>query len=145
MGGFEMGDMFNDAVRPALNWWAIVVAGLVGFGIGGLWYSPVLFAERWMKENGFTEESLKGRNMGLIFGGATVLTILCAYSVARLMVAGGGWQGGAKVGLFMGTAVAFALGVDYLFERKTLALWSINAGHFVVTFVAMGAIIGYWR
>jgi hypothetical protein len=141
-----MGDMFNDAVRPALNWWAIIVAGLVGFGIGGLWYSPVLFAKQWMKENGFTEAQLKqGANMALIFGGATVLTVLCAYSVARLMVIGGGWQAGAKVGLFMGAAVACALGVDYLFERKTLTLWFINAGHFVVTFVAMGAIIGAWR
>lgn len=140
-----MGDLFNDAVRPALNWWAVIVAGLVGFGIGGLWYSPVLFAKQWMKENGFTEAQLKGGNMGLIMGGATVLTILCAYTVARLMVLGGGWQAGAKTGLFMGAAVACALGVDYLFERKTLNLWLINAGHFLVTFVVMGAVIGAWR
>ena len=41
--------------------------------------------------------------------------------------------------------VAFAIGVDYLFERKSVTHWLINAGHFVVTFVVMGAIIGAWR
>jgi hypothetical protein len=26
---------------------------------GGLWYSPAVFGKAWMRENGFTEESLK--------------------------------------------------------------------------------------
>lgn len=26
----------------------------------GIWYSPAVFGKAWMKENGFTEESLKG-------------------------------------------------------------------------------------
>jgi hypothetical protein len=146
MGDLEMGDLMNQAAHSALNWWAIVGASLAAFAIGGLWYSPVLFSQRWMKENGFSEAQLKqGANMGAIMGGALALTFLCAYSVARLMVIGGGWQTGAKVGLYMGAAVAFAIGVDYLFERRSLAHWLINAGHFVVTFVVMGAIIGNWR
>lgn len=139
-----MGDWFNEAARPALDWWAVIVAGLAGFGIGGLWYSPVLFAKPWMKENGFTEEQIGKDDMAPIMGGAVALTVLCAYSIARLLVRGGGWEAGAKTGLLVGAAVACALAIGYLFERKSLNLWLINAGHWLVSFVAMGAIIGAW-
>ena len=46
-----------------LNIWAVLVAALSTFLIGGLWYSPAVFGKAWMKENGFTEESLKNSNM----------------------------------------------------------------------------------
>ena len=35
---------------PALNYLAVLVAGIVIFMIGGLWYSPVLFAKPWMAQ-----------------------------------------------------------------------------------------------
>ena len=41
-----------------INYWAVLVAGLAGFGFAGLWYSPVLFAKPWMAENGFSEKDL---------------------------------------------------------------------------------------
>ncbi|MCO4255218.1 DUF1761 domain-containing protein [Pseudarthrobacter sp. HLT1-5] len=34
------------------------------------------------------------------------------------------------------------MGVNYLFERRSLTLFAINAGYNIVTFTAMGAIIG---
>ena len=51
-----------------LNYFAIFVAALSTFLIGGLWYSPAVFGKAWMRENGFTEESLKNGNMIKIFG-----------------------------------------------------------------------------
>ena len=51
-----------------LNIWAVIVAALSTFLIGGLWYSPAVLGKAWMRENGFTEESLKGANMAKIFG-----------------------------------------------------------------------------
>ncbi|MFT4767423.1 MAG: hypothetical protein ACI8RN_000549 [Glaciecola sp.] len=36
-----------DAV--SINWMAtVVVAAVVGFVVGGLWYSPILFGKIWM-------------------------------------------------------------------------------------------------
>ena len=31
---------------PPINWLAVFVAAIVIFVLGGLWYSPVLFAKR---------------------------------------------------------------------------------------------------
>jgi hypothetical protein len=38
--------------------------------------------------------------------------------------------------------VAAALGINYLFERRSLALFAINAGYNVIAFAIMGVIIG---
>ena len=34
-----------------LNYVAIVVAALTAFVLGGLWYSPILFARGWMRSS----------------------------------------------------------------------------------------------
>ena len=140
-----MGEWFNEAARPALNWWAIVVAGLAAFAVGAVWYNKNVFGAAWMRLSGLTEARAKSANVGAIMGGALVFTILIAYSVARLMVLGGGWQAGAKVGLFVGAAIAWASGVNALFEMRPLQLWAINAGHQLATCVLIGAILGAWR
>ncbi|HNV31146.1 MAG TPA: DUF1761 domain-containing protein, partial [Cyclobacteriaceae bacterium] len=68
-----------------LNYLAILVAALSTFLIGGLWYSPALFGKAWMKENGFTEESMKGGNMVKIFGLAFILGLIAAVNLAMFM------------------------------------------------------------
>ena len=51
----------------SINYFAVLVAALSAFPIGGLWYS-LLFAKPWMKEIGFNEEEFSKSNMGKIFG-----------------------------------------------------------------------------
>jgi hypothetical protein len=114
------------------------------FLVGGLWYSPLLFAKPWMADNGLTDEKLQG-GMGRVFGGAFVLSLLMAfnlaafigpdpavgYAVAASAAAGIGW-------------VAASLGIVYLFERKSFRLFAINGGYLAVAFLVMGVILGLW-
>ena len=47
---------------PAINYLAVLVAAIVIFVLGGLWYSPVLFAKRWIAlQNRTEEEPASGR------------------------------------------------------------------------------------
>ena len=39
-----------------INILAVIVAGIVTFGIGALWYSPLLFGKHWMQFNGVTPD-----------------------------------------------------------------------------------------
>ena len=39
-----------------LNVWAVLVAALSAFLIGGLWFSPVLFGSAWKRANGFAAD-----------------------------------------------------------------------------------------
>ena len=64
-----------------INWLAMLVAALVPLAVGALWYSPLLFANVWMKTTGLTEEQLKKGNMALIFG----LTFFFSFMLAMIL------------------------------------------------------------
>ena len=52
---------------------------------------------------------------------------------------------GATAGALTAVWIVAALGIVYLFERRPLALFFINAGYFVVALPLMGVILGAWR
>lgn len=62
------------------------IAALVPMVMGFIWYGPMLFKNAWMKEVGFTDESMKGANMGLIFGLAYVFSFLLAFILQTLVI-----------------------------------------------------------
>ena len=129
-----------------INYAAVVVAALSAFVIGGIWYSPMLFAKAWMAENGFTEESLKGGNMAFIFGGSFILSLIMSFNLAAFLGGTPDLVWGITAGALAGIGwVSFSIGITYLFERKSMKLFLINAGYHAVTFMVMGAILGVWK
>ncbi|UVJ39714.1 DUF1761 domain-containing protein [Arthrobacter sp. CJ23] len=123
-----------------INWLAVLLASLATFVVGGLWYS-LLFAKAWQKAAGVSGEQLKAGTVRVFVGSFLLAVVMAAFLAAFI------GKGGAAFGTFAGLAaglgwVATALGVNYLFERRSLALFAINGSYNVVTFTAMGAIIG---
>ena len=53
-----------------------------------------------------------------------------------------GLMAGGSAGLCW---VASALGVIYLFEQRSLAHWTVNAGYCIVSLLIMGGILGAWH
>ena len=128
------------------NIWAVLVAALSTFLIGGLWYSPALFGKAWMRENGFTEESMKGANMTKIFGLAFLLGIVAAINLAMFMGPENDPAMGAMWGFLAGFGwVATFVGTHYLFERRSLKLFLINSGYSIVALTVMGVILAAWK
>ena len=124
-----------------LSWLAIALASVSAFLLGFLWYS-VLFQKRWMKENGFTEESMKDASMLKIFGTSFLLMFFAAFNLA-MFIGDGGASFGTMAGFLAGFGWVFTfMGVVYLFERKSLALFLINGCYSVVSLTLMGLIIG---
>ena len=129
-----------------LNIWAVLVAALSTFLIGGLWYSPAIFGKAWMKENGFTEEGLKNSNMVKIFGLAFVLALVAAINLAMFMGPEDKPEMGALWGFLAGFGwVATFVGTHYLFERRSFRLFLINAGYSIVSLTIMGVILAAWK
>jgi hypothetical protein len=128
------------------NYLAILAAALSTFLIGGLWYSPALFGKAWMRENGFTEESLKGSNMFKIFGLAFLLGLIASVNLAMFIGAESDPIMGGLWGFLAGTGwVATFVGTHYLFERKSFTLFLINAGYSIVALTLMGVILAAWK
>jgi hypothetical protein len=128
------------------NWLAIIVATITAFVLGGAWYAKGLFGAAWMQAVGLTEDDAKNANMAKTFGGAFVLQLIAAMTLATFLGPESTWLSGVYTGLVIGFGfVATAYGVTYLFEQRPLRLFMINAGYNVVLLAIMGAIIGAWH
>jgi len=129
-----------------LNWLAIIVAAVSAFALGGLWYSPLMFVNRWMKETGLTRESNAGKSMPKIFGLSFILSLIASFFLAMFIGPDAGASFGALAGFMAGIGwVLTFMGIIYLFESRSLALFLINAGYSVVSLTVMGLIIGLWQ
>ena len=128
-----------------LNFLAIAVAAGTTFLLGGLWYSPILFATSWMREAGLTPEQTRQAKLARVFGLSALAALVMAVNLA-LFIGAQGVAFGTFAGLATGLGwVAMSLGVIYLFEQRSLKLWLINSGYQVAAYTMMGAILGAWK
>src|SRR6476661_10892276 len=71
---------------PHINYLAVLVAGVVIFMLGGLWYSPVLFAKKWMALQGRSSEDMSGGgNMAAMYVQVFICGLLTAWALAILI------------------------------------------------------------
>ena len=129
-----------------INIFAILVAALASFFLGGLWYSKICFGKVWMIETGITEEAAKNSNLVKTFALAFIASLFISFNLAMFL----GVESTLKTGIFYGFLagfgwVAMSFGINDLFEQRSFKLFAINAGYHTVGFTIMGAIIGVWH
>ena len=129
---------------PEVSWLAVALSALSSLVLGGIWYSPALFAKAWQSAAGLSDEQLKSGNMALTFGLTFVLSFIAAAVFAMFlgteMSVGAATAAGFSAGLCW---VGAAFGINYLFERRPLKIWLINAGYHTLQFTLFGLIIGW--
>jgi len=135
---------------PVVNNVAVLVSGVVIFMLGGLWYSPVLFAKRWVALIGKSEAELKASAGSMPMSYLVVL--LCGLVTAWVMalVVGNFAPASAVDGALIGALcwLGFAGATSYgtaLFSGKPKALWLIDSGFTLVSFIVAGVILSVWR
>jgi hypothetical protein len=129
----------------SLNWFAILVSAFTAFVIGGLWYGP-LFGKSWQKLNRLTDEDLKSRNLGLVFGLSFLAAFIAAFNLAMFIGPEADVSYGMTAGFLAGFGwVATMVAMHFLFEKRPLKLYFINAGYSVIALTIMGAILGAWH
>jgi hypothetical protein len=130
----------------SLNHLAVLLATVLAFVLGGLWYGP-LFGKPWMRESGVTPEAARDVPVAKVYGLSFLYTLLMAYNLAFFI-------GGPSISAGQATLYGFATGAGWiamaffvvgLFERRSAKLMLINAGYMTAALTMMGAIIGVWR
>jgi hypothetical protein len=130
---------------------AVIVATLVHFILGGLWYSPLLFGNKFLQIIGWTPQQLeqmqaKGAAKELIV--AFVTSLILVYVLAHFV------QYTKATNAMAGIQTAFWLWLGFiattniatvLFEQRPLGLYLINAGYQLVGCALAGAILAVWR
>jgi hypothetical protein len=127
-----------------INYLAVGVAALSSFLIGGLWYSPILFAKAWMRETGLSEEQL-GKNMGRTFAIAFALSVLIAFNLAAFLGPEANWSWGMTAGVLAAVWVGGSMAITFAFEQRSVILTLIDSGYHLVTYAVMGGILGAWH
>jgi hypothetical protein len=140
---------------PTINYLAVLVAGIVIFVLGGLWYSPVLFAKRWIALQGRTEEQMRAEaaaaNMPVMYVSAFICGFVTAWVMAHILAhvassltlsAGHGALVGFMCWLGFAATSSYATA---LFSGKPKQLWLIDSSYNLVSFVLAGMILAVWR
>lgn len=140
---------------PSANFLHVLVAAIVIFALGGLWYSPILFAKRWIALQGRTEEQMRAEaaaaNMPLMYISAFITSLLIALALGTLIahLSAGNPMGAAHGALFGFLCwLGFAASTSYataIFSGKPKQLWFIDSMYNLVSFVLAGIILAVWR
>ena len=129
-----------------INHIAVLVCAVMSLVIGGMWWSPLLFAKAWQKEAGLSDEQLKGMNPAKTFGLAFILAYLASYNLAFFLGAPGTtWRWGIGAGLLASIWAITMYIIISLFEQRSLKHILINSGYIAVYFAVIGFILGIWR
>src|SRR6266853_498592 len=98
-----------------INILAVIVAAVLTFVLGAVWYSPVLFAKQWM-------------------------ALLASYTNSSTL-AQGLWLGFLT---WLGFAATVGLTAN-MFSEKPIAAWVLDAGYQLSYLVLMGVLLSLWR
>ena len=128
---------------PEISWLAVALCAISSLVLGGIWYSPALFAKAWQQAAGLSDDQLKSGNMAKIFGLTLILSFVAAAVFAIFLGKNFGLGPAAAAGFSAGLCwVAASYGITYLFEHRPLKLWLINGGYHTLQFTLFGLIIG---
>ena len=131
----------------AINYLAVVLGAVAFFAVGAVWYSA-LFGKAWQAEVGMGSAEIAAARAK---GASHMVTIMGLSFVLELVVS---WMMGHQIArtnpaphVIMMFAVGFgaflmtpAIGINYLYQNRSLKLFLIDAGHFIVGTAAMGAV-----
>lgn len=137
-------------MNSEINMLAVLVASVLGMGVGFLWYSPMLFGKPWMALSGFTPESMAGmkKDMTKTYGIMFVAQIVMNYVLAHILSAyqansvAMGLQGAFWVWLGF---IATTMLTGVLFDRKPLKLYAINVGYHLASLLVAAAVLSVWQ
>jgi uncharacterized membrane protein (DUF485 family) len=130
---------------------AVIVATLAHFILGGLWYSPLLFGNKFIQYSGWSPEQLQEmerqshmKELAIAFVMSLILAYILAHFVqyTKATSVAGGIQ--TAFWLWLGFIVTTHV-PTVIFERRSFGLFLINVSYQFVGCALAGVILAVWR
>lgn len=137
-----------------LNFVGVLIAFVVSFISGGIWFGPKTFYPIWMKAKGVASGQLSHQQNkpALLFGGTIIGVLVQTLTLAAIIT---GLQSGksdfsvtdgALVGAALGIGIgAFASLSHRLFGGDSIKVWIIETANDALNLTIAGAIITYFN
>ena len=124
----------------SINWLAVGLGTLAFWLVGALWYG-LLFSKLWQRETGITEPP-SGAGIAKVMGLTLLLEFIVVLTLGHMFAFDApSDRGKMMIATGFGLAImAPVIGINYLHQRKSLKLFLIDAGHFVVGMAAVGGV-----
>ena len=132
----------------SVNFWAVLVATIISFFLGFLWYGP-LFGKQWMKMMNFTEKNIKSMKLTLMKAMTLgfITTLVTVYVLAMFLKVAGviTISDGLMLGfwIWLGFFATTSLG-SFLWEGKSLNLYLFNNAFNLINILIMSGILTLW-
>jgi len=129
-----------------VNWIAVLVATVIGFLLGGIWYSPGLFGRFGVLAENAETRGGPARRIELLFVAAFVMQWCAASLLAAILGPNSDLAMGISVGVLVGLFfVGTGVGITSIFERRPFSHVLIHSGYHLASFGIMGGIVGSWH
>lgn len=133
----------------SVNYFAVLLCGLISMGIGAFWYSNMFFGKMWMASLDKSEEELKKDFQPIkTYLVSFVAQLVMAYILARIMIYVGAETpiDGIRIAFmawigFIGTTMT----INFLFEGRTFQQFLVDSGYHFIVLLLYGFILGLWR
>jgi hypothetical protein len=132
-----------------LNLVGVLVAFVISFISGGIWFGPKTFYPIWMKAKGIPSGQLDSNQNkpALLFGG-TIIGVLIQTLTLGLII--NSISVGTEIGVLDGAGIGFALGMfaslsHRLFGGDSLKVWIIETANDAINLTIAGAIIAFFN
>ena len=130
---------------PSINYLAVLVSAVVVFVLGALWFS-LLFSKPWRRMMGVSgpQQSPGAALLAQFF----VCAVLVSWGMAVVLSHVGNMEIGRAVGFAILCWLGFAGATSYstaMAGLKPRALWAIESGYNLVSFIIAAVILSVWR
>jgi len=135
----------------SISFWPILVAAIVAFAIGALWYSPILFGRQWMALIRMSDSDMAAaqeKGVAKLYVIQFIVSLVTFGVLAFVISASGSMNAGdgmfAAFLAWLGFPVMTTIG-EMLWQKKPAKLAFITLSCTLVSWIVGGAIIGAWR
>ena len=136
-------------MKADINHWIVLLAAVVYFAGGTIWYSSMLFGKIWMLLEGLSgdQKEEKLQNKWKIYGSGFIAALIMSYILAYLIdyTHSDTFVKGIKTGFicWLGFVITTMV-INSVFAGKSLKLLLINSGYHLYGLLVMGVILAVW-
>ena len=131
-----------------INWGAILLAAIVHFGFGAVWFTA--FSKPWQAGTRMSPEEIQAYTAHPNFW-PFIISFLCSFGMALVIswVLGTSCKfslfRGIVAGLMVGIVAALAMITEMAFEYRSSQFMFISAAYPLIGSILMGIVIGVWK